>query len=113
MSAADWIVARGLEPPIIDLLISRVDELRAAVGSVISLAQAVPGFPPPSSAQRAAAAAVATPDVNRYTSDAGIPALRQAVSGWLKAVGGGSLDPARELIVASGANQAFMLAALT
>src|SRR4051812_43513494 len=106
-------IGRGLEPPIIDVLNSRIERLRAAGRSILTLAQAVPGFPPPASAQRAAAAALATPDVNRYTSDAGMPALREAVSGWLKATGEGAVDPASELIVTSGANQAFMLAALT
>src|SRR5205809_8131068 len=106
-------IGRGLEPPIIDRLNSRIDELRAGGRSIISLAQAVPGFPPPASAQRAAAAALATPDINRYTSDSGILKLREAVAGWLQATADGAVNPATELMIASGANQAFMLAALT
>src|SRR5438093_13073723 len=102
-------IGRGLEPPIVDRLNARIDELRAAGRSVISLAQAVPGFPPPSSARRAAAAALGTSDVNRYTADAGLPVLREAISTWLGAVGDGAANPASELMVTSGANQAFML----
>lgn len=106
-------IGRGLEPPIVDRLNARIDELRASGRTIISLAQAVPGFPPPSSARRAAAAALGTPAIDGYTSDAGLPVLREAIAVWLGTVGGGSAPDAGQLMVTSGANQAFMLAALT
>src|SRR5436190_10617129 len=112
MRETEWIVGRGLEPPIVDRLNARLDALRTAGRSVISLAQAVPGFPAPPTAAKAAAAALGQPDVDRYTADAGLPALRGAISRWLGDVGGGSAG-AGHLMVTSGANQAFMLAALT
>ena len=106
-------IGRGLDPPIVDRLNARIDELRATGRSVISLAQAVPGCPPPAAARLAAEAALRTSEVDRYTADAGLPALRQVISEWLGAAGGGAVNPASELMVTSGANQAFMLAALT
>jgi len=112
MRDTDWTVGRGLELPIIDRLNNRIDELRASGRHIISLAQAVPGFPSPAAASKAAAAALSLPDVDRYTADAGLPALREAISEWLGNLGGGRIGP-EKLMVTSGANQAFMLAAMT
>ena len=106
-------IGRGLEPPIVDRLNARIDELRASGRTIISVAQAVPGFPPPAAARRAASAALGTPAIDHYTSDAGLQVLREAISAWLGTVGGGVAADAGELMVTSGANQAFMLAALT
>jgi aspartate/methionine/tyrosine aminotransferase len=108
----DPIVGRGLELPIIDRLNTRIDALRGSGRHIISLAQAVPGFPSPASASRSATSALSQPGVDRYTADAGLPELREAVSKWLGNIGGGSVAP-EHLMVTSGANQAFMLAALT
>lgn len=112
MHEPQWMIGRGLELPIVDRLNSRIDELRASGRHIISLAQAVPGFPSPAAAAKAAAAALSQRDVDRYTADAGLPILREAISGWLGDVGGGTAGPGH-LMVTSGANQAFMLAALT
>jgi aspartate aminotransferase len=112
MSETEWRVGRGLEPPIVDRLNARLDALRTAGRSVISLAQAVPGFRSPAAAAKAATAALSQPDVDRYTADAGLPQLRQAISAWLGKGGGGTIGPGH-LMATSGANQAFMLAALT
>jgi aspartate/methionine/tyrosine aminotransferase len=109
----EWLVGRGLKLPIIDRLNTRIGELRAGGRHIISLAQAVPGFPPPAAVARAAAAALDLPDVNYYTADAGLPPLRQAISEWLSNVGGGNGIGPGHLVVTSGANQAFMLAAQT
>ena len=113
MGDTELTVGRGLELPIIDQLNTRIGELRAKGRHIISLAQAVPGFPPPAAASKAAVAALDLPDVNHYTADAGIPALRQAMANWLSDVGGGKVRGPQNLLVSAGANQAFMLAAQT
>ena len=112
MHHMERIVGRGLELPIVDRLNTRIGELRASGRHIISLAQAVPGFSSPAAAAKAAAAALGQPDVDRYTADAGIPVLREAIAAWLDDVGGASVSSGN-LMVTSGANQAFMLAAMT
>jgi aspartate/methionine/tyrosine aminotransferase len=102
-----------LDEPWIDTLNSRADALRRAGAPVISLGQAVPGFPPPPSAVRAAARAMEAGRVHAYTADAGIRELRDATAAWLRSVAGGNVDPADGLIITAGANQAFALLALT
>ncbi len=105
--------ASQLAEPWIDTLNSRADALRKAGAPVVSLGQAVPGFPPPPAAVRAAARAIENGQVNNYTADAGIRELRDATAGWLRSVAGGNADAADGLIITAGANQAFALAALT
>lgn len=102
----------GLDAPWIDHLKTRAEELRAAGAEIISLGQAIPGFPPPASAIRAARAAIDSPSTHIYTADAGTLELRTAVVDWLRAFGGCSQGP-ENLLITAGANQAFMLAALT
>jgi aspartate/methionine/tyrosine aminotransferase len=102
----------GLDAPWIDQLKSRADALAAGGADVISLGQAVPGFPPPTSALRAARAALDSPAAHVYTADAGTIELRTAVAAWLNDVGGGAAGP-ENLLITVGANQAFMLAVLT
>ena len=94
----------GLDAPWIDQLKSRADTLAAGGADVISLGQAVPGFPPPASALRAARAALDSPAVHVYTADAGTIELRTAVAAWLGDVGGGAAGP-ENLLITAGANQ--------
>lgn len=101
----------GLDAPWIDQLKSRADALRAGGADVISLGQAIPGFPPPASALRAAQAALDQPATHVYTADAGTMELRIAVAAWLHALGRGAAT-AENLLITTGANQAFMLAVL-
>jgi aspartate/methionine/tyrosine aminotransferase len=105
--------ASQLAEPWIDTLNSRADALRRGGARIVSLGQAVPGFPPPPIAIAAAARAIESGTVNGYTADAGIRELRGATARWLASVAGGSADPADGLIVTAGANQAFALIALT
>jgi aspartate/methionine/tyrosine aminotransferase len=105
--------ASQLAEPWIDSLNSRADALRRTGAPVVSLGQAVPGFPPPAVAVRAAAGAIEAGNANGYTADAGIPELRAATARWLGSVAGGNADAADGLIVTAGANQAFALIALT
>ncbi len=102
----------GLDAPWIDQLKSRADALASNGADIISLGQAVPGFPPPPSVLRAAREALNVPATHVYTADAGTIELRTAVSAWLRDVGGGAAGP-DNLLITAGANQAFMLAVLT
>jgi aspartate/methionine/tyrosine aminotransferase len=113
MRETEWTVGRGLELPIVDRLNTRIDELRASGRHIISLAQAVPGFPAPAAASKAAAAALSKPGVDHYTADAGLSVLRESIGSWLGDVAGARVSGSANLLVTSGANQAFMLAALT
>jgi aspartate/methionine/tyrosine aminotransferase len=105
--------ASQLAEPWIDTLNARADALRRDGAQVISLGQAVPGFPPPPVAISTAARALAAGQANGYTADAGIRELRDATARWLASVAGGNADPADGLIITAGANQAFALLALT
>jgi aminotransferase len=90
----------------------RAAELRAAGHRVISLGQAVPFFPPPSSALRAARAALETPDVNRYATDPGVPSLREALAERLSEIAGTPIGR-DDLVITAGANHGFTLALTT
>lgn len=105
--------AAQLAEPWIDTLNSRAEALRRAGVPVISLGQAVPGFPPPPSAVRAAVRSTESAQVHSYTADAGIRELRDATAVWLGVVASGVVDPADGLMITAGANQAFAVAALT
>jgi aspartate/methionine/tyrosine aminotransferase len=103
---------RSIDLPPFDPLNTRAAELRAAGHQVISLGQAVPFFPPPPAAIDAARAAIDHPDVHRYTTDAGLVTLRQALAERLGATAGTPLT-ADDLIVSAGGNHAFALALTT
>ena len=104
--------ARTLVLPPFDILNQKAAALRQSGHRVISLGQAVPGFPPPPAALEAAHRALEDPNVHRYSADAGLLSLREAFCDRL----GEHLHveaSADEVIVTAGGNQAFMLAALT
>jgi len=104
--------ARGLVFPPFDILNQKAAALRQAGHRVISLGQAVPGFPPPPAALEAAHRALADPNVHRYSADAGLLSLREALCGRLREYLDVEAAP-DEVVVTAGGNQAFMLAALT
>jgi aspartate/methionine/tyrosine aminotransferase len=104
--------ARGLVCPPFDILNQKAAALRQAGHRVISLGQAVPGFPPPDAALEAARGALTDPNVHRYSADAGLLSLREAFCDRLREHLHIGLAP-DEMIVTAGGNQAFMLAALT
>ena len=103
---------RNIELPPFDPLNRRAAELRAAGHTVISLGQAVPFFPPPDPALRAARAALETLDVNRYATDPGVPSLRAALAERLSEVAGNPIDR-DDLVITAGANHGFTLALTT
>jgi aminotransferase len=102
---------RAIELPPFDPLNLRAAELRAAGHDVISLGQALPFYGPPPSALAAARAALSTPEVNVYSTDPGMPALRRALAERLRAFGiTASVD---DIMITAGANHAFTLALTT
>lgn len=96
----------ALELPPFDPLNIRAAQLRALGHHVISLGQALPFFPPPASALRAAQAALAQPDVHGYTTDPGRPSLRRALAELLRQHAGIDCGP-DDLLITAGANHAF------
>jgi aminotransferase len=102
---------RAIELPPFDPLNLRAAELRRAGRDVISLGQALPFYGPPASALAAARAALETREVNIYSTDPGMPALRRALAERLQSVG---IDAsAADIIITAGANHAFTLALTT
>ena len=96
----------SLELPPFDPLNTRAAQLRASGHDVISLGQAVPFYPPPDSALKAAQAALARPDVHRYTTDPGRPQLRRVLAERLALTEGIECGP-DDLLITAGANHAF------
>lgn len=112
---ADRVVAsriRAMHLPPFDPLNARGAELRAQGHDVISLGQALPFFPPPPSAVRAAHAALDDPAVHLYATDPGLPGLRSALAARLAAETGQRVT-ADDIIIAAGANHGFALALTT
>lgn len=102
---------RGIELPPFDPLNLRATELRAAGHNVISLGQALPFYPPPPSALTAARQALDTREVNVYSTDPGMPALRAALADRLRSLG--VVASADDIIITAGGNHAFTLALTT
>lgn len=103
---------RSLELPPFDPLNLRAAELRAAGHPVISLGQAVPFFAPPDVAIAAAREALGRPEVHRYVTDPGLPALRMILAERLASTIGAAI--ARDdVVITAGGNHAFTLALAT
>jgi aspartate/methionine/tyrosine aminotransferase len=78
---------------------------------LIDVAQAVPGYPPPAALTDHLAAAIARPEMARYTEIEGVPALRAALAAHMS----GFYDApvvAEEVAITAGCNQAFCLATM-
>jgi aminotransferase len=102
----------AIELPPFDPLNTRAAQLRAAGHDVVSLGQALPFFPPPRSALRAATAALQSPDVHAYSTDPGRPSLRRALAARLGETAGIDCG-AQDLVITAGANHAFATALTT
>jgi aminotransferase len=100
-----------IELPPFDPLNVRAAELRAEGHRVISLGQALPFFPPPPSALRAAEAALQARDLHLYSTDPGRPALRQLLAERLAEFG--IACRFEDLVITAGANHAFATAVTT
>jgi aspartate/methionine/tyrosine aminotransferase len=101
-----------IELPPFDPLNVRAAALRAQGHRVISLGQALPFFPPPASARRAAEAALLAADVHAYSTDPGRPSLRRVLAERLGQHAGieCGLD---DLVITAGANHGFATALTT
>ena len=100
-----------IELPPFDPLNVRAAALRAQGHRVISLGQALPFFPPPASALRAAEAALLAPDVHSYSTDPGRPSLRRVLADRLAQHG--VQCGFEDLVVTAGANHGFATALTT
>jgi aminotransferase len=100
-----------IELPPFDPLNVRAAELRSQGHHVISLGQALPFFPPPPSALRAAEAALHARDVHFYSTDPGRPALRRLLAERLADYGVSC--EFEDLVITAGANHAFATAVTT
>jgi len=96
----------AIDLPPFDPLNTRAARLRAAGHRVISLGQALPFYPPPSSALRAAHDALERADVHAYTTDPGRPSLRRALAERLREHEHIDCGP-DDLLITAGANHAF------
>ena len=103
---------RSLELPPFDPLNRRAAELRASGHPVISLGQAVPFFPPPDAAIAAAREALGGPEVHRYVTDPGLPALRAILAERLASTIGAAIA-SDDVVITAGGNHAFTLALAT
>ena len=103
---------QAIDLPPFDPLNRRAAELRAAGHHVISLGQAVPFFPPPDRALRAAQQALSSPEVHRYATDPGVPSLRSALAERLSEMAETSIGR-DDLVITAGANHGFTLALMT
>ena len=101
--------------PPIDALNTRMAEINAGGGDVISLGQSVPFFGPPPEMVEAVRDALDSfgPRLHTYGPDAGIPELREALARKLADFNGVEVDPGRQLLVTPGSNQAFMVTMMT
>ena len=106
---------RSVVMPPIDALNTRMAEINAAGGDVISLGQSVPFFGPPPEMIDAVRDALDSfgPRLHTYGPDAGIPELREALARKLADFNGIEVDPDRQLLVTPGSNQAFMVTMMT
>jgi aspartate/methionine/tyrosine aminotransferase len=104
---------RSITPPPMEALNAHAARLSRRGAHVISLGQGVPGFPAAPQAIEAVRLALEEPETHIYSPDAGLPSLRQALAAALAEWNGIEVDPEKEIIITAGANQAFMLAAVT
>jgi aminotransferase len=100
-----------IELPPFDPLNVRAAALRAQGHRVISLGQALPFFPPPASALRAAEASLLAPDVHSYSTDPGRPSLRRVLADRLAQHG--VQCGFEDLVITAGANHGFATALTT
>jgi aspartate/methionine/tyrosine aminotransferase len=101
---------RTVPEALIDTFNRRARVLQARGVDVISLGQALPGFPPPAAALEAARKALKDPATHIYAPDAGDPELQKLIAAWIARHDGYRINPDTQLIVTAGGNQAAMLA---
>ena len=103
----------NITAPPIELLNTRMAELTAGGADVISLGQSVPWFAPPPEIREAVAESLQSTQIDVYSDVIGLPELRDAVSRKLADFNDIAADPATNIIITPGSNQAFIMALLT
>ena len=86
---------------------TRARQMRAEGRPVISYGAGEPDYPTPPHIVEAAAAAVADPANHKYSANAGLPALREAVAATTSADDGLEIDPGQVLITNGGKQAVF------
>ncbi|PLK48882.1 pyridoxal phosphate-dependent aminotransferase [Uliginosibacterium sp. TH139] len=99
---------RGIPPFHVMELLARAQALEAQGHDIIHLEVGEPDFPSPEPVIRAAQAFLAKGQV-RYTPAVGLPALREAISGFYAERFSANVDPER-IIITAGASGALLLA---
>ena len=102
----------GLVVPPFDELNQKAAGLQRQGHDIINLGQAVPGFGPPASAIDAARRALPEAATHRYSADAGLLTLREALCGTFESERTTDVR-SDEIIITAGGNQSFMLAVMT
>lgn len=105
------VAQRAAVPPfhVMDVL-SAADHRQRTHGDVVSLAAGQPSTPAPAPVLRAAQRELAEHQLG-YTSQLGIPELREAIAGHYARTHGLAVDPA-EVVVTTGSSGAFLLSFL-
>ena len=98
----------AIEPFHVVALVTRAKALEAQGRSIVNMVIGEPDFPTPEPVIRAGIAALQAGQV-RYTPSLGIPALREALSGWYRTRYGVDV-PAARIAVTSGSSGALLLA---
>jgi aspartate/methionine/tyrosine aminotransferase len=98
----------AIEPFHVVALVTRAQQLEAQGRSIVNMVIGEPDFPTPAPVIGAGIAALQAGQV-RYTPSLGIPALRDALSGWYR-TGYGLEVPAARIAVTSGSSGALLLA---
>ena len=89
--------------------IRRFFDLLSTIEDVISLGVGEPDYATPEPIRRAALDSIERGETH-YTSNYGLPRLREALAAQLRALYGVSYDPATEIVVTSGSSEAFDIA---
>jgi aminotransferase len=102
-----------VSPPPLHELHARARELAAGGADIVSLGQGIPAFAPAPVIEQAIRNAFKGETMHRYSQDEGIQELRYELAQKLSGHNNIQADPDNEIIITSGANQAFMTAILT
>jgi len=102
-----------VSPPPLRELHARARELAVEGADIVSLGQGIPAFAPAPVIEQAIRNAFKGETIHRYSQDEGIQELRYELAQKLSSHNNIQADPDDEIIITSGANQAFMTAILT
>ncbi|OGS42345.1 MAG: hypothetical protein A3J79_11895 [Elusimicrobia bacterium RIFOXYB2_FULL_62_6] len=102
-----------VESPVIFELTALAGRVRASGKKIYNLGQAVPDIRPSPDLPGRLAALSRSADLNSYSPDAGLPALKALIAKTYLAKDGAAYDPGSEIIITPGANHAYFTALLS